>query len=240
MEDFYDLYFFVSIGIIFSIVGKMNAFFLKNGYGKAKEHSAFTLLELMVAIATIAILMSLIFPAWGKARRSMRMNQSKIQFNRYVLGLNSYYREYGYFPQILEEGIPLISESIISIDGTSSTHLILALSGREIDGVNPLRADHEYLNPNGVQFMEFSDDDFWKKNNEIIDRTRLADRFNNPHIKLIIESDSDPDVLIPQEVFNDYVTIKAKVPAAGLREKIAIFSVGDNDKSIDVISWKSE
>jgi type II secretory pathway pseudopilin PulG len=205
-----------------------------------RKNRAFTTLELIVVIATIAILASLILPTFGKVKRSMYANQSKIQFSRYVCGLNAYYREYGYFPRIVAPGSDLDSESIITLSAAYSANLIRALSGKELDGVNALSSTNEYLNPNGTQFVEFSDDDFAKNADGTINRNLLADRFNNTSICLVVENDVDTDAVIPQSVFNSYATIKEKVPAAGLREKIAIFTVGNNDTSIDVVSWKTE
>jgi type II secretory pathway pseudopilin PulG len=193
-------------------------------------------------MAAIAVLASIILPAFGKVKRSMYVNQSKIQFGRYVFALNAYYREYGYFPQIAGKDTSLAPETIISLDATRSANLIRALSGKEIDGTSPLGTDSEYLNSHGISFLEFSDDDFQKNNDGTYNRTRLADRFNNTDIKLVVESDAtaDTDVVIPQSVFNGYATIKEKVPTDGLREKVAIFTIGDGDKSLDVVSWKVE
>ncbi|MDR2371885.1 MAG: type II secretion system GspH family protein [Puniceicoccales bacterium] len=204
------------------------------------KNRAFTTLELIVVIATIAILASLILPTFGKAKRSLYANQSKIQFSRYVFGLNAYYREYSYFPQIVASGTALASESIITLNATSSANLIRALSGKDTDGVNALSSTYEYLNPNGTQFVEFSDDDFAKNADGSINRSLLADRFNNPVINLVVEDDADTDAVIPQSVFNSYATIKERVPSTGLRERVAIFTVGDNDISIDVVSWKTD
>ncbi|MDR1303336.1 MAG: type II secretion system GspH family protein [Puniceicoccales bacterium] len=208
---------------------------------KSKKY-AFTTLELMVVIAAIAVLASIILPAFGKVKRSMYMNQSKIQFNRYVFALNAYYREYGCFPKIVGQDTPLALETIISLDAEKSANLIRALSAKEIDGLSPLETSSEYLNPNGIPFLEFSDDDFQKNSDGTCNRARLADRFNNTDIKLVVESDAatDGDVLIPQSVFNAYPTIKEKVPDSGLREKVAIFTIGDGNKSLDVVSWKVE
>jgi type II secretory pathway pseudopilin PulG len=205
------------------------------------KNRAFTTLELIVVIATIAILASLILPTFGKAKRSLYANQSKIQFSRYVFGLNAYYREYGYFPQIVTKGTPLSSETVITLDTTSSANLICALSGKDIDGVTALSST-EYLNPNGTQFVEFSDDDFAKNTDGSINRSLLADRFNNSLIRLIVEDDADMDAVIPQTAINNttYPTIREKVPSTGLRERVAIFTVGDNNTSIDVVSWKTD
>jgi type II secretory pathway pseudopilin PulG len=206
----------------------------------SKKNRAFTTLELIVVIATIAILASLILPTFGKVKRSMYANQSKIQFSRYVFGLNAYYREYGYFPQIVASGTALATDTIIELTAASSANLICALSGKKTDGVNPLLSNDAYLNPHGTQFVEFSDDDFFKKTDGTIDRTLLADRFNNNSIHLIVEDDSDQDAVIPRSAFNSYKTIQEKVPSDGLREKVAIFTVGNNDSSIDVVSWKTD
>ncbi|MDR1590968.1 MAG: type II secretion system GspH family protein [Puniceicoccales bacterium] len=207
----------------------------------SKKNRAFTTLELIVVIATIAVLASLILPTFGKVKRSMYANQSKIHFSRYVFGLNAYYREYGYFPQIVTQGTALNADQIITLSTTSSENLIRALSGKDIDG-DALSSAHEYLNPNGTQFVEFSDDDFLKKSDGTIDYSILADRFNNRDIHLIVEDDSDDNAVIPQSAFNDtaYTTIKEKVPSTGLREKVAIFTVGNNNTSIDVVSWKMD
>jgi type II secretory pathway pseudopilin PulG len=177
------------------------------------KNRAFTTLELIVVIATTAILASLILPTFGKAKRSLYANQSKIQFSRYVFGLNAYYREYGYFPQIITKGTALTSESIITLTAAPSANLIRALSGKDTDGVSALSSTYEYLNPNGTQFVEFSDDDFFKKTDGNIDRTLLADRFNNSSIYLVVENDADTDAVILQNKFNSYATIQEKVPA---------------------------
>jgi type II secretory pathway pseudopilin PulG len=209
-------------------------------YGK--KNRAFTTLELIVVIATLAILASLILPTFSKVKRSIGANQSKIQFSRYVFALNAYHREYGYFPRIIAPGSDLTPETVITLNATAThfPNLIRALSGKETDGVSALTSVNEYLNPNGTQFIEFSDDDFFKNTDGKIDRNLLADRFNNSSINLVVEKDSDADAIIPQSVFSSYATIKEKVPAEGLREKVAVFTVGNNDTSIDVVSWKTE
>ncbi|MDR2807098.1 MAG: type II secretion system GspH family protein [Puniceicoccales bacterium] len=205
---------------------------------KTGKKNAFTVLELMMVMTVIAILASLVVPTFSKVKRSISANQSKIQLNRYVFGLNAYYREYGYFPRIVHEDADLTPEEVITLNATASANLIRALSGKEPEGAR-LSSANEYLNPHGIQFIEFSDNDF-KKLNETYDRSLLADRFNNADIKLVVENNTDADALIPQSVFDHYLTIKDKVPSQGLREKIVFFTVGDRDQSMDVVSWKTD
>ncbi len=206
-----------------------------------RRRGAFTILELLAVIATIAILIGLIWPNFNRVKRSMHLAQSRVQLSRYAGGMRDYFNEYGALPRLLSESEELPSEKVIALDAAISANLIRALSGKELDGITALRDEHAYLNPNGTTFIEFGDDDFWvSKNDKTIDRTRLADRFNNPEIYFVIESDMDDDVLIPQNIFSSYRSIQKKVPPEGLREKVIFFTVGDNNHSLDAISWRSE
>lgn len=203
--------------------------------------SAFTILELLAVIATIAVLIGLIWPNFSRVKRSMYLAQSRVQLSRYAVGMRDYFEAYGTFPRLLSPSEDLPSEQIITLNATASENLIRALSGKELDGITELSDAHAYLNPNGTNFLEFTDDDFFlKKQDKTIDRTRLADRFNNPDIYFVIESATDDDVLIPQNIFSQYKSIQKKVPEAGIREKVLFFTIGDNNRSLDAISWRSE
>lgn len=203
--------------------------------------SAFTILELLAVITTIAVLIGLIWPNFSRVKRSMYLAQSRVQLSRYAVGMRDYFETYGTFPRLLSPSEDLPSEQIITLNATASANLIRALSGKELDGITELSDAYAYLNPNGTNFLEFTDDDFFlKKQDKTIDRTRLADRFNNPDIYFVIESATDDDVLIPQNIFSQYKSIQKKVPEAGLREKVLFFTIGDNNHSLDAISWRSE
>jgi prepilin-type N-terminal cleavage/methylation domain-containing protein/prepilin-type processing-associated H-X9-DG protein len=65
---------------------------------------AFTLMELLVAIAIIAILVALLLPALSKAREKARSAACKSLQRQIGLGLQMYVQEYGYYPPLAERG----------------------------------------------------------------------------------------------------------------------------------------
>lgn len=203
-----------------------------------RSRRAFSIIELVVVLAALMVLLSLLLPAFSKAKNTVYLNQSRMQLSRYVYAMNEYVRDYGEFPRLFSENEELPSETVLILNREASKNFILALTGCELDGVTPLSDDHTYLNPEGTAYLTFSDDDFYRNSDGTIDRTRLADRFNNPNLHFIVENPTDSDVLIPKSVFGDYKTILPKVPEEGLRERVVFFTVGDHSRSLDVTSWK--
>jgi prepilin-type N-terminal cleavage/methylation domain-containing protein len=93
----------------------------------------FTLLELLVSIAILAILMSLLFPAIGSARESSRRAKAKTDLLQVVAALHTFDSDYQAYP---------ISPELRKTEVTFATC--------NSDLINPLRAVPEGANANHV------------------------------------------------------------------------------------------
>jgi prepilin-type N-terminal cleavage/methylation domain-containing protein len=105
--------------------------------------NGFTLLELVVVIAVIAILMSLLFAAAGSARESTRRSKAKIDLLQIVSALHAFHTDYEAYP---------LDREMRRIEVTFAT--------RNSDLINALRAVPEganaqhALNPRQTVYIE--------------------------------------------------------------------------------------
>jgi len=65
-----------------------------------KHVSGFTLLELLIVIAIIAILAGLLFPAFMGAEKAAKKTQAKNDLTQIVTAVNAFYTEYGKYPLV--------------------------------------------------------------------------------------------------------------------------------------------
>jgi len=155
-----------------------------------------------------------------------------IQFIQYESALKAYCREYGEMPLFItpEEAFWL------NRDGNSAL-LIKALSDRNPDGSQLSRRDMEYLNPFGKRFYTFTDGDFFKRKDGSIDRSQVADAFNNTSRCIALESVFDDDTVIPKSVLPK--VIQRQIIGNLVNAQIAIFSVDEEQETI-ISSWSKE
>ncbi len=73
--------------------------------GLAVNCGAFTLIELFVIMAVIAILMGLAFPAFQSVQNSARNAQAKNDLVQIVTAVNAFYTEYGKYPLVTADTI---------------------------------------------------------------------------------------------------------------------------------------
>lgn len=192
------------------------------------KKKGFTLLELLAVITALSILIGIVLPAVGKVKRSVMAKQIKVQYQRYAQALVANYNEYGQFPSWLTLNTP------VNISGNLDK-FCATVSGKQADGITLVTDTNlKVYNPYLIEFLELSDPDFNIVNNKNSTRNRIRNLFNQSDIFVVI---SNGDNFIPQSAFNAYESIKETVPDTGLRERVAIFSVGDNQNSIDIYSW---
>ncbi len=156
---------------------------------------------------------------------------TRIQFLEYESALKAYCLEYGQMPHFLCSKEPIW----LHIEGNSEL-LIKALSGKNPDGTPLSNEDRAFLNPLCKNFYTFSDKNFLRKKDKSIDRTQLADAFNNPKICIIVEDTMDNDVVISQSCFPKVV--QKHVPLDGLQKHIAIFTISPNEQEV-IMNWDS-
>jgi prepilin-type N-terminal cleavage/methylation domain-containing protein len=89
---------------------------------------AFTLIELLVVISILAILMTLLFPAVGRAFEQVKKTQAKNDATQIATAITSYYSEYG--------KMPLAGTADTQINDTGGQFVNL-LSGQNINNENP-------------------------------------------------------------------------------------------------------
>jgi len=139
------------------------------------KNKAFSMMELLAVMAVLAILLAIIIPSVSGARHHFNILKTKAQFQRYSLALENYKAEYGTYPNL--------GESPIGIN-TTPTLFVELLSAHAIDGGEPTNNTAMALNPNGIVFCAFGDD-------EIGESGEIIDAFGNSSLELLLDQDGD-------------------------------------------------
>jgi len=147
-----------------------------------RNTSAFTLIELLMVIAIIGILAGILIPTVGAVRQQANIAASKSQLSNYVTAIQLFKGEYSYYPFVaggVDTTVDLSSQS---------TEFIETLSGRNASDGKPKA---EGGNRRRIGFHSFSESEFLLKDDDTVDPTQLADRFNNTAINLRIDGDGN-------------------------------------------------
>lgn len=154
---------------------------------------AFTLIELMMVVAIIAILAGILIPAVGLVRQKTAIASSKARIAQYLNALHAFKSEYGYYPflQSLDE------QGHFSLDSSANaTKFFQTLSARSIS--EPSQSVVEEGNRRRIQFYLFTDDELSDGlEGESIAANMVVDRFGNPQISFVFDHDGDGRLIVP-------------------------------------------
>lgn len=154
---------------------------------KNNNRNAFTLIELLMVIAIIGILAGILIPTVGAVRKQANVAASKSQITSYLTAIQMFKGDYGYYPLVTGTGE---SEKFELNSPANCTELIKTLTGRDTDGGVLSNEDAKDTgNRRKASYLSLSDSDFLLDDADDVDRTQLADRFNN--IEITIEIDTD-------------------------------------------------
>lgn len=154
---------------------------------KHTQTSGFTLIELLMVIAIIGILAGILIPTVGAVRKQANIAASKSQLSNYVTAITMFKGEYGYFPFADAQ-----VDSGKNVNNLSDD-FVETLSGRDSSGT----AVPTGGNRRSIAFHSFSESEFFLKDDDTIDDTKIADRFNNDQIFIVIDGDGDNEVSVP-------------------------------------------
>jgi type II secretory pathway pseudopilin PulG len=142
-----------------------------------------------MVIAIIGILAGILIPTVGAVRKQANIAASKSQLSNYVTAIQLFKGEYSYYPFVTGG-----SDKTVDLS-SKSTEFIETLSGRNATSGVP---KSEGGNRRRIGFHSFSESEFLLKDDDTVDQTQLADRFNNTALKLRIDGDGTgfitPDV----------------------------------------------
>jgi len=178
-----------------------------------KTKQAFTLIELLMVISIIGVLAGILIPTVGAVRKQANIAASKSQLSNYVTAMTVFKSEYGYFP--LATGTADSKE--IKLDDDSKT-FIETLSGRDATSGDPVAVGG---NRRGIAFLSFSESELYRDDSDDVVLTKLSDRFNNPNIVIVVDTDG-----------NGYVSPKGPTSNEG-RIKTAVTAYVSNPEDDD-------
>ncbi len=149
---------------------------------------------------------------------------TQTKFAQLASAIAIYRQAYGFYPNLG----PISSRDTVYdlSDARVNGRFVRALSGHQPTGTALTPADRRFLNREAREFVVFDQDDF-EKGDGFSDASRLVDRFGNPRIRVIFDTDNDTVIRnidskdLPEK-------ISAAATSGGIKARVIIYTKGEN------------
>lgn len=118
---------------------------MTNPTSLTRARRAFTLVELLVAVAIILVLIGILLPALGKVSTKARVTATQATMNEFAKACDNFQQQFGYYPGIVPENV-LAATTNCPITGTENA--ILHLMGGAVRDDDP-----DYLTAAGTEYI---------------------------------------------------------------------------------------
>lgn len=198
-----------------------------------KKRNAFTLVELLIVIAIIAVMAGLLMPAVSKAQTTAKKASSKNFMSQMVMAIERYKADFGFYPDFLTE-----KDRVNLGDGNNTENLVKSLTGKNPNNSQLSNADRNKFNRTTQNYFTFDQNSLVKKGNA----WKIVDAFGNPNIYVCIAKGGSikrgyPTIAdgISESVFAELVPDRSM----GVRKNVIMFTL-KKDMSKDDADYEAE